>query len=180
MNEKHFKGDLERLRAPERMQKMEADRAANLCLNGQSIGSILDIGTGTGIFAEAFLKQNKTVIGLDINQKMLEFVRKFLPKIFLIRGIIESLPVADKSVDLVFMGHVLHETDAPEQTLSEAKRVARRIVSVLEWPYHDKTGGPPIEHRLKEKFILQLGQKLSFSSVKKVDLSYMVLYLFFI
>ena len=55
MHERRFKGEVERLRAPERIQRIEVDRVVNLCLEGVRADSVLDVGTGSAIFAEAFL-----------------------------------------------------------------------------------------------------------------------------
>ena len=60
--------------------------------------------------------------GVDVNPDMVGAAR-------------EHLPFADGGFDLVFLGVVLHETDAPPKVLQEARRVARLSVVVLEWPY---------------------------------------------
>ena len=54
MHERRFTGDVERLRAPERIARLEVDRVVNLCLEGTRVDNVLDVGTGSGIFAEAF------------------------------------------------------------------------------------------------------------------------------
>ncbi len=48
MHEKRFEGDMERLRNPERLARLEVDRVVALCLEGTIIKNMLDVGTGTG------------------------------------------------------------------------------------------------------------------------------------
>ncbi|HTZ51502.1 MAG TPA: hypothetical protein VMF68_07580, partial [Spirochaetia bacterium] len=49
-----FHGGVERLRAPERLALMEVPRVVALSLDGGGFASVLDVGTGAGVFAEAF------------------------------------------------------------------------------------------------------------------------------
>ena len=48
MHEKRFDGKVERLRSPERVQRLEVDRVVDLCLEGDEIRDVLDVGTGWG------------------------------------------------------------------------------------------------------------------------------------
>jgi ubiquinone/menaquinone biosynthesis C-methylase UbiE len=93
-------------------------------------------------------------------------------------GIAEKLPFADGSFDLVFLGHVLHETDHPADALSEARRVARLRVAVLEWPYQEEEHGPPLTHRLEPSVILALAKAAGFRAAERLTLSHMDLYRF--
>jgi methylase of polypeptide subunit release factors len=53
MHERRFRGDPARLRSPERLEQLEVERVVELSLEGITAGSVLDVGTGTGVFAEA-------------------------------------------------------------------------------------------------------------------------------
>jgi len=64
-------------------QKSEGDKRLNsilelLALKGmlKKDGSILDIGCGPGKYSVEFAKQTKSVIGVDISPKMIEFARE--------------------------------------------------------------------------------------------------------
>lgn len=57
MNEKHFDGKIERLRAPERVARLEVERVVDLCLATGSITNVLDVRTGSGLFVEAYAKR---------------------------------------------------------------------------------------------------------------------------
>ena len=96
--------------------------------------NVLDVGTGTGLFAESFSERGLEVSGLDANPEMLVAAHQFVPKGIFREGTAEALPYPDSSFDLVFLGLVLHESDEPLKTLKEARRVARKRVCILEWP----------------------------------------------
>ncbi len=174
MHEKRFEGDLGRLRSPERVARLEVERVVELCMAGAHISHVLDGGTGTGLFAEAFAHRGLRVSGIDANPAMLPVARDFIPAGDFREGAAEALPFSDGSFDLVFLGVVLHEADDPEKALQEALRVTRQRVGILEWPYQQQSFGPPLEHRLDPQRLERL-----FASVKawsKTDLANTVLY----
>jgi len=177
MHEKRFEGNIDRLRSPERVQRLEVRRAVDLCLADGQAGNVLDIGTGTGLFAEAFAVHNLTVSGVDVNPEMLAAARSYVPNGEFQEGIAESLPYQDGSFDLVFLGLVLHESDEQLKALKEAFRVARKRVCILEWPYRDQSFGPPLGHRLSSKELSALFQKAGFQKWKMTDLTDTVLYI---
>jgi len=53
-DEKVYRAGVERLRLPERLAILEVDKVTALALQGIAARTILDVGTGSGIFAEAF------------------------------------------------------------------------------------------------------------------------------
>ncbi len=148
MYEKGLEGHLERLRSPERIARLEVERVVELCLTEVQIHTLLDIGTGTGLFAEAFAHRGIQVSGVDANPGTLPMARGFVPMGDFREGFAEALPFSDGSFDLVFLGLVLYEADDPRKALEEARRVARQRVGILEWPFREHSFGPPLEHRL--------------------------------
>jgi ubiquinone/menaquinone biosynthesis C-methylase UbiE len=178
MHERRFNGEVERLRAPQRLALLEVDRVVDLCLEDTQIMNVLDVGTGSGIFAEAFLKRGLDVAGIDPNPDMLKAVNEFIPDGTFLPGTIENVPFHNKSFDLVFLGHVLHESDDIIKALSESKRVAKQKICVLEWPYKQEESGPPLEHRLKTEEILAVAKQIGFSSIDTIQMQYMVLFRF--
>jgi ubiquinone/menaquinone biosynthesis C-methylase UbiE len=88
----------------------------------------------------------------------------------------EKIPFGDKSFDLVFLGHVLHEADDMTHALTEAFRVAKVRVAVLEWPYVEEALGPPIAHRLRPGDIVAGAEKTGFLNVNNIRLKHMELY----
>lgn len=176
MNERTYNQNPDKLRYQERIERVEPENVVKLCLNDSNIKSVLDIGTGTGLFAEEFFKHNIKVTGVDINPNMIEAAKRNVPEGDFKIGTAEELPVNDKSCDLVFMGMVFHEVDNHLKALQEAKRAAVKAAAILEWPYKDEEAGPPIEHRLREEFILNLAKEAGFSKTEIYPLKRLVLY----
>jgi ubiquinone/menaquinone biosynthesis C-methylase UbiE len=175
-HERRYNGDAERLRAPERMVRLEVERVVALCAEGVKIASALDVGTGTGVFAQAFADLGIAVTGIDANAGLLAVARDLVPAAAFHEGTAESLPFPDGSFDLVFLGLVLHETDDAMAALREARRVARNRVAVLEWPYREDGQRPPLEHRLSADTVRQLAAAAGLGSVETITLDHVDLY----
>lgn len=176
MNERVYDNGIDRLRSPERIERLEVDRVADLCLNESKIDSVLDIGTGSGLFAEAFYMKGIKVAGIDLNPIMIETARKILPDCDLRISKAEDLPFKDNSFDMIFMGVVFHEVDDFKKVMEETYRVAVKSVSILEWDYKTEEYGPPIEHRLSEEFINKIAEGSGFTKIKRIPLKSLVLY----
>ena len=177
MNERTYHGGADRLRLKERIDLMEIDRVVSLSLAGIVVRSVLDVGAGTGLFAEAFAQSGLQVAGIDINENLLVEARKFVPAADFKVGSMENIPFDDKSFDLVFLGHVLHEAGDLSSALTEALRVAQKRVVVLEWPPIEEEMGPPLSHRLQPEAVIAAAQKAGFAKVHDVRLKHMGLYL---
>ncbi len=175
-HERRFHGLPEMLRSPSRIEILEVERVVALCLEGIAARTVLDVGTGTGIFAEGFAAQGLAVTGIDASPAMLEAARRFVPQGCFELAPAEALPYPNDTFDLVFLGHVLHEADDPLASLREAQRVARLRVAVLEWPYRAEGQGPPLAHRLKPEAVVQLAQATGFRKVETLPLAHMMLY----
>jgi len=137
-HERRFQGQADRLRAPERIALLEVPRVVALSSEGLTIKNALDVGTGTGIFAEAFAALGIEVMGIDVNTDLLALAREHVPTAQFKEAPAEKIPFANQAFDLIFLGHVLHETDNQLSVLQEARRVARQRVTILEWPYRQE------------------------------------------
>ncbi len=175
-HDRRFSGDIDRLRAPDRLERIEAVRVVDILTAVVHSGSVLDIGTGTGVFAEEFRKRGLDVAGIDVNEEMLRYARTLVPEGRFQYGAAESLPFPDNTFDLAFLGHVLHETDDPLKALREARRVSRKVVAVLEWPYVEEEHGPPLEHRIPIERIEDLARRAGFAHVVTESLNHMILF----
>jgi ubiquinone/menaquinone biosynthesis C-methylase UbiE len=176
MHEKRFEGDISRLRNPERLARLEVERVVTLCLEEAKIMSVLDVGTGTGVFAEAFATRGLAVTGIDVNPEMLPAARAYVPVGDFREGAAERLPFANANFDLIFMGLLLHESDEQLQVLSEARRVARKRVAILEWAFREEDFGAPLLFRLDPGSLVELAKESGFSQLEEIPLSKLVFY----
>jgi len=177
MNEDKIFRDIEWLRDPRRLALLETERVVSLCLQGPKIEKVLDIGTGSGVFAEVFARLGLKVTGIDLQEPMLEAARGFVPKAHFQMADSEALPFGGDSFDLCFLGVVLHESKRPLLTLQEARRVCAVRTAVLEWPYAEQDFGPPLKDRLKSDEVLRLGNSSGFSEIKTIPLEQLILFL---
>jgi ubiquinone/menaquinone biosynthesis C-methylase UbiE len=176
MHERRFHGDLERLRSPKRVALIDVDRVRQLSLEGIKASTMLDIGVGSGLFAETFSQAGLEVSGIDPVSEMIAAATRFVPAGHFRLGSAEQLPYPDESFDIVFLGHVLHETDHPLIALQEAKRVAIQRIVILEWPYRKEEEGPPIEERITPESVMTLFSNVGLTNVERPTLTHMDLY----
>jgi ubiquinone/menaquinone biosynthesis C-methylase UbiE len=176
MHEKLYDGGVERLRAPERVARLEVERAVTLSLEGTVIKGVLDVGVGSGLFAEEFSKRGLEVAGVDVNPEMIAAVKHYVPTGDFRESTAEVLPFPDTAFDLVFLGLLLHESDEPLKVLQETRRVSRQRICILEWPYHDAEFGPPLAHRLNPTKIADMARQTGFAHLETIPLTHLVLY----
>ena len=123
----------------------QVERQLIEALGDAPLGTVLDIGTGTGRIAELLADQAEHVVALDKNLEMLRVARaklQHLPtaQIELVQGDFSDLPFAAASFDTVLLHQVLHFAQDPALPLSEAARVTRpggRIV-IVDFAAHDR------------------------------------------
>ncbi len=175
MHEKRFSGEVDRLRSPDRIERLQVEKVVDRCLEGLASPSVLDVGTGTGLFAEGFVKRGCRVEGVDANPEMIVHAQRLIPDARFVVGTAEKLPYPDGTFDLVFLGLVFHETDDAEAALRTAVRVARKRIAILEWPYREQEFGPPLPHRIEperlaELFAAAAGRQPTVTSLANLDL----------
>jgi ubiquinone/menaquinone biosynthesis C-methylase UbiE len=166
MHERRYSGDISRLRSAARRELLEVDRVVDLALNGLSPVNMLDIGTGSALFAEAFARQGLEISGIDANSDMVEIATQLVPQGHFKHAEAEKIPYPDRSFDLVFMGLVWHETDDPAKALREALRVCRKRLAILEWQYRDGAAGPPLADRISAQ---KAGKLIKRAGIKKYE-----------
>ncbi len=100
---------------------------ANAAGRSSRIGTILDLGCGTGRYAGPLAEHfGAQVIAVDPSEKMLaEARRKNARNVTYLRGAGEQLPLGEASVDMVFMSMVFHHFAQPLQVARECRRVLR-------------------------------------------------------
>lgn len=92
--------------------------------------SVLDVATGTGLFAKAAAERGATsVVGIDTSPSMIDMcapIAAAYPGVASFQvGDAEKLPFADASFDAVVMGFVLLHLADPSTALKEAYRVLK-------------------------------------------------------
>ena len=177
MSDRRFSGNFERLRDPASVKMQAMDDIIAAGIDGVELGSMLDVGTGTAVFAENFQKAGITIVaGVDVNPEMLEAAKEFLPEAEFKVGPAEELPWEDDSFDLVFMGFVFHEVDDYVKVLQEAARVGKKRIAILEFPKREQPFGPPLAHRLDAEQVTGFGVQAGLGEAKVVELEHLVVY----
>jgi ubiquinone/menaquinone biosynthesis C-methylase UbiE len=176
MNDRVYNSGVDQLRSSERVSRLEVTSVVDNCLVGYNIASVLDVGTGSGLFAEEFGKRGLKIAAIDSSPEMVTASQKYLSGFEIQEASAEKIPFGDNSFDLVFMGLVLHEVNDYAQSIKELYRVAIKEVSILEWEYKEEDFGPPLEHRLKNSFIQEIAEEAGFRNVVVIKLTSLVLY----
>lgn len=105
----------------------EVERAIDRALGRRALGTLVDIGTGTGRMIELFGPRATEAIGIDRSSDMLRLARAKLEsagvRSSLRQGDMYALPLADGSADCVIIHQVLHYAHAPADAIAEAARV---------------------------------------------------------
>lgn len=92
---------------------------------------IADLGSGTGLFAEMFLKNGNTLLGVEPNAEMRKAGEQILngyPNFKSVDGTAESTTLPDHSVDFVVAGQSFHWFDR-----SKARPEFQRILKPFGW-----------------------------------------------
>ena len=86
---------------------------------------VLDVGTGTGVAAEAVTGVGATVVGVDRSTAMLSVGRRERPALALVAGQVIDLPFRDRTFDAVMGNFVLAHFAKVETALFDIRRVLR-------------------------------------------------------
>jgi ubiquinone/menaquinone biosynthesis C-methylase UbiE/DNA-binding transcriptional ArsR family regulator len=119
--------------------------AAILSLIGPTkIGTVVDLGTGTGRVLELLAPQAAQLYGVDSSRDMLAIARSNLERqnlrhAQLRHADIFALPLADSVADVVTIHQVLHFLDEPQKALLEAHRILKPegTLLIVDFAPHD-------------------------------------------
>ena len=89
--------------------------------------SVLDVGTGTGRFAQFFNEAGFTVVGIDISLSMMAQAKEKGVR-NLVRADAHHLPFREESFDASIMIHVLHLVEDWVQVIHDVGRVTKKIL----------------------------------------------------
>lgn len=111
-----------------------------------SLGDVLDLASGDGVFAELIAAHARSVTCVDVSSAVIEAARKRLaafPNVSFHRGDMHHLPYKDGSFDHVFAMHALSYSTRPDDLLREAARLlrpgGRLVVAALRRHQHEET-----------------------------------------
>ncbi|NMD08666.1 MAG: metalloregulator ArsR/SmtB family transcription factor [Phyllobacteriaceae bacterium] len=112
------------------VDEANVEQAMLQLVGAQDIGTLVDLGTGTGRVLELFGGVVRDLHGIDASREMLAIARANIEKhgfrrAELRQSDIYALPLADGMADLVTIHQVLHFLDEPQRALLEARRILR-------------------------------------------------------
>ena len=116
-------------------------------------GRLLDIGCGTGLFVEKYIKNGGTAVGLDISGKMITQAHRRCPTSEFIVGTGEKIPFSDRSFEAVSSLLVFSYVKDPHAMLNESYRVLKPggVLSICTLGKKLLTRGVPAIYQLGEK-----------------------------
>ncbi len=110
-----------------------ADLVATLALLDPHL-EVGDLGCGTGVLSAALAPHVRAVHAIDLSPEMLAAAQARVSNytnVTVRSGSLESLPLADSSLDVAIMVLVLHHLVQPQAALAEARRVVRKGGRIL-------------------------------------------------
>lgn len=122
----------------------QVERHLMRLLPADGLGSLLDIGTGTGRILELYGAHGVHGVGVDMSREMLAVARANLAKarlsnVYVRHGDMYRLPWPTPTFDAITIHQVLHFADEPGAAIAEAARVMRpggRLV-IVDFAPHD-------------------------------------------
>jgi ArsR family transcriptional regulator len=126
------------------VSESEVERAIERALDRRKLGTLVDIGTGTGRMIELFGPRAEEAIGIDRSSEMLRLARVKLElagvRSSLRQGDMYALPLADGTADCVIIHQVLHYAHAPADAIAEAARVLEPggTLLVIDFASHER------------------------------------------
>lgn len=144
----------------------------------ESSSVIADIGSGTGILSEMFLKSGNVVYSVEPNKEMREVAEELLSEYDNFRsvaGSAESTSLEDRSADIITVGHAFHWFDINKSRLEFSRILKPGGWVVLIW--NDRRTDTTPFLRAYEDLLLNFG--MDYKEVNPSNFDYRVLNPFF-
>src|SRR5690606_2299048 len=91
---------------------------------GGITGTVVDLAAGTGKLTESLVSVVRDVLAVEPDSLMRGELERRLPRVPVLDGTAEAIPLADESADVIFVGQALHWFDF-DAALTEIARVLR-------------------------------------------------------
>lgn len=105
---------------------------------------IADLGAGEGVISQLLARNAEFVHAIDNSPKMVEFGKKLaeqhgIRNLEYKLGDLESVPLADASVDIALLSQALHHAPHPDKALAEAHRILKPggRIAILDLKKHN-------------------------------------------
>ncbi|RII35362.1 class I SAM-dependent methyltransferase [Clostridium chromiireducens] len=151
-----------------------------ISLHLQEVDIMADIGCGIGYFtipASKIVGENGKIFAMDISPEMLKDVEVKISdnNISNVETILteeNDLKLEDNKVTFAFISLVLHEANEKENFISEIKRIIspEGKIAIVEWEKINSDFGPPIDHRLDKKDLIEVLDKLGFTNISTINI----------
>lgn len=168
---------IERLRSADRLEYFHPDGIWEVLKPAEDC-TLVDIGAGVGFltlpFAEKFPRAK--AYGCDILDGMVGLLRqdaadRSLDNLEAILMTPNAIDLPDDTADIIVMGQLHHELDAPEPLMAECKRLLKPggVVAIIDWADADNGKSPPVGRRVPVAQMQAQLEAAGFSSVKTHD-----------
>jgi len=138
---------------------------------------LADLGCGTGFLSIPASRRVKKVFALDIQQEMLDILigkikKEKITNIEIILSEESSIPLSDKSVNILLMVNVFHELEDRSSLLEEVKRVLDLSgrLAIIDWKKIEMDFGPPLQERLDEKEVIDICHENGFTVLENSNI----------
>ncbi len=141
-----------------------------------------DLGCGAGYFtlpAAAMVGENGQVDAIDVLKSVLQDIQgkakiEGLRNIQYVWADLEvpgTTKIAADSVDIAFLGHIIHQSTKHPEILGEAARVIKPdgLVAVVEWQKVKIPFGPPVEKRVAREDVIRVAQNIGLRLAQEFD-----------
>ena len=140
--------------------------------------TLCDIGAGTGVFTfPATEISNNYIYALDISDNMIEIlsermVERNIKNLKILKVDSPILPLGNNICDMVIMVTVLHEIENREVMMEEIKRILKQNGKLVIIEFHKRKTpmGPPVDHRISEEYVEELGNSKGLRTIRKLSL----------
>ena len=144
--------------------------------------TFLDAGCGDGYISLAASKivgEEGKVYAVDVWEESIDAFKEKIESENIknieaaVADITQKIPVDDESIDILYMGNVLHgfiENNEVETVMKEIRRVIKQggSFAVVEFKKEESTHGPPLHVRITPEEVEEVAKNYGFT-VKKVE-----------